>query len=204
MRPWSTFFPDMRHDLPGIDEFTLTAKLRTVARDYLRDTLAWRVSGVQMIAATVPGLREYVLLQANDRQSVEIITAKLGREDLRVARPGEDEEPVNDEDQALAPSVRLIDGARIVFTPAPATVARLVGTVAYTIPENAPGLDDAVYAQCREGIRAAAFQQLMMQPDKSYTNPGLASYYGTEATRQALFDRTAAGGTRAALRVRPC
>lgn len=172
MTPWKNFYPDVLTHAPGCPQPVMDQALLRAARDFCRQTRAWRATldPIDLVA----GESEYDLPLPNDGDVLRL----------------EDWADISgDRVQLLSSQHTSFQCGRAVFTvtgrtvtvyPTPAGDAPQVLTLNVSmVPSNsAAGVPDDIYGDYVETIALKAASMLQNQPAKPYTNPGAA---GTNA-----------------------
>lgn len=202
-KAWADFIPAIVSELPDCPRFTMSAAVQYVAREFYRDSRAWRVRGVAL-ATTVAGQATYTVTNPSGAILAGLPAVWIADEEV-------DETPFGGEDDVLPtdsddrPSVGVIGPAAIMLTPKPITAGLAVtGTVAYMPAATAADISDDLYDLHHEAIERAAVARLKRMTGKPWSDPQGAMVADQDAQRLALQFASEAGPLRrrAALRVK--
>lgn len=204
-KAWADFIPAIVNELPDCPRFTMATAVQYVAREFYRNTRAWRVRDVEL-AETVAGQAAYTVT-TNPTDSILV-----GLPAIWIADEEVDELPWDGADDVLPtdtddrPAVGVTGPASIILVPPPVSAGLAVmATAAYAPSPTATGISDDLHDQHHEAIERLAVARLQAMVGKPWSNPQGAQMAQQDAHRLALLAASEAGPLRrrAALRVRP-
>lgn len=201
---WADFIPAIVSELPDCPRFTMASAVQYVAREFYRQTRAWRVRDVTL-ATTVAGQPGYtVTTNPTDGILVGLPAVWIADEEVdEIAFGGEDDALPTDRDDR--PAVGVSGPSSILLVPPPLSSGLLVkATAAYAPAPTATGISDQLHDEHHEAIERAAVARLKRMYGKPWSDPQGAVLADQEAARLALHAASAAGPQRrrAALRVK--
>jgi hypothetical protein len=171
---WSDIYPLVLPAAPGAADPALDQALRGAAREFYERTRIWR----PWLAAitTVGTTRQYDLTLPAEANMVRIEQATLNGEPFAVLRA--DEAGVDlaaHEGPQTGVMALLSDLSKVVLARVlpPGSVLRL--QVSVMPSEAATGVSDPDLAQYARGIAEGAKELLMLQPNRAWSNPAMAS-----------------------------
>lgn len=201
---WADFIPAIVSELPDCPRFTMASAVQYVAREFYRNTRAWRARDV-LLATTVAGQAGYTVT-TNPADTILV-----GLPAVWIADKEVDELPFGGEDDVLPtdrddrPAVGVTGPTSILLVPPPLSSGLLVkATVAYAPSPAATGISDQLHDEHHEAIERAAVARLKRMTGKPWSDMQGAVMAEQEAHRLALQASSAAGPQRrrAALRVK--
>lgn len=204
-RLWADFVPAITLELPGCPQFTMENAIKRAAIRIYRNTRAWRVDDVTIVAATVVGQRDYTVTNPADTLLVGLPAIYANGDEIDELPEQEigDNLPT-DTDSTWRVGVK--DSVTVQVVPAPdAAGVAIVATVAYMPADTATGIDEQLFIKHHEAIEYLAMHLLMRQTGKSWSNPREAEENRLRANREISRISTMAGPMRRrqALRVQP-
>lgn len=193
---WSNWFPDLAPQLKDCPNILMAHELRRAAQAFFKKTRAWKV--VQPLVAVTAGDPDVdVALSDSMQELVQIEKAWLDGQLLTPKTTAEMDAEFSDDWRLHTGTptvfVQITPGALTLYPiPLANSVTGLKLLVSVRPSETATGLPDDLAIRFRDEIHTGAKARLMMQPDKSWSNPDLA---GVAA---AAFDKQVSSGNRAA------
>lgn len=199
MTDLDAFLTIVKQYAPGVADPTAYFAIRQAAIEFCERTRLWRYE--DEVAAT----GDEDLFAPAGAVIHEIETIRFDGRPLTAATP-------QFLDRAL-PEWRLgVDGAPAYYTQTAPDTLRLVPAQAGTVnlyltlkpSQDADTLPDFMAAQYREIIAHGALGRILLIPNQSFTNPDMASMFGTAFQQRldALFSKGSTGQMRARVRVR--
>ena len=192
MKPWADFYDFCHADVPGVLGLVAERELRRAAQEFCEKTKVWTVDLDPIFI--FPNIGLYELDLPPGTKIVKVMGATLHGQNVPLLTVGE-------------------HGYGIVFTsqmtfqmqPQPQDRQQITFRVVLAPNHASTGIDDALFAQYAEQIATGAKARLYAQPQKTYTDPGLAAI---EQEKFALFMarekiEAAKGFSGAPLRIKP-
>lgn len=200
MKPWSNFYDLVMPGLPGCPFVMVDNALRQSAMVFCEQSLAWRFNHPDI--PVIAGTAEYAFLPPADAAVHCVTHAVLNGEEIET-HTGESGIAIwNWRNQSGTPLYVLGGATAVTLVPIPDTAGILTMVVALKPSASSTGIDDTLFNEFRESIIHGALAQLMLSPEKPYTNAQLATHHQRQfgISTAAAGMRVARSYTRAPLR----
>jgi hypothetical protein len=191
MKPWSDFYDLLSPDVPGCPQAAQEQALRQAAIAFCEQSLAWRYVHPDITVTVDTADYDFV---PPPQAVVEAITyAKFNDTELSVNVSQDDMRVWHWRDQAGMPAYVLGGATSLKLVPNPDVEGTLYLEVILKPSPSAESIDDDLYNEFRAPIIHWALSQLMLSPNKPYSNPTLATFH-----MQQYFSLAAAAGIKIA------
>lgn len=162
MTALSSLLPDLRLELPGCLDLTITRELRNACREFCEKTGCWEVvldpvtvtEGEDTYSLTLPDDASLVSIQAVTRDGLLFTAYQYQLPDLN-----------------------------LVLDETPTAAATLSVTALLMPTRTAETVPDIIERDYWDGIRSLTLSRLMRQAGVPWGNPSMAAYYQAEARR---------------------
>lgn len=204
MKAWSEFVPLVAVKVQKCPRFTIEDIAKQMAIRFYEESRAWRVRDVTIVAATVLGQPLYTVANPEKTELVGLPAVWIDGIEVKELRGADldDSEPGK---QASTVGVMVVGPTQVRVSPAPDAAGRVIkATVAYKPAADATGLDDLLFAKHSDVIVSKTIAELLLMPDKPWSNAQAAAYYDGKANTDGLSASAHEGPLRRTpLRVKP-
>lgn len=183
MVKFSKMYRDVRNTVTGCPTDLVHDALRQSAIDFCKHTsvLVVTLDPISLVAGesnydlvSDPGTHVYGLVAANlNGARLQLVT----RTQLDVGYPDWESKTGTPQYALFVPGEEQV---RLVPEPDAADTDALFVSVVLAPDDNADGIERDIYLRYKGVLAAGAKEKLLMLPNKAWTNPQLASFYGTE------------------------
>jgi hypothetical protein len=178
----STLIPLVQGDLVGCSRYMILHALRESIREFCRRTMAWEFA--QDDITPVEGQMIYTLQEPSGTEIVDIVQAyQDGAGGMLTSK---DVLPITQLAGNLAQYYTRPERTKIAVYPVPSEHATIPFTVTVALQPTTDGtlVDYPLVSKYQDALLSGALKQLMLQPNKPWSNPALGQYH-----RQIFEDR---------------
>lgn len=198
MRSFTSLESKLAPSVPGCPRPTLIQYVRDAAIEVCERTLAWRYE--QPIITMTPGVYEYEYETPEDSEIVAVMFAALNNSPIKAVMQEELHHlypswPDSDVTKRSTPAViSQFDPDHFIVAPVPdnSEAYRLKMFVALKPSPTATGMDKTALDELEPLIVHGALQQLLVLPEKSWTDRELATYHAKQYTYKTASRRAKA------------
>lgn len=186
MKAWSEFVPLVAVKVQKCPRFTIEDIAKQMAIQFYEESRAWRERDVTIVAATALGQAVYTVTNPSNTELVGLPAVWIDSVEVKELRGADldDSEPGK---QSSTAGVMVISPTQVRVSPAPDAAARVIkATVAYKPAASAAGLDDLLFAKHSDVIASKTIAELLLMPDKPWSNAQAAGYYQGKSNTDGL------------------
>lgn len=180
--PWATLAPLVAARAPECPTPIIRDALQECMREFFSTSRAWRGKNLTLLT-TVAAQEAYAANPPANAEVLQVMSCFRGTQEIECEVPGEEDDFYPDETSSDYRIGVSDDGLSYELHPAPVSAGEVLkGSVAYTLAENAIGVQDWIYREYRYAIACGAAATLVAQPGKPWTDR--AAY----AAHRAMFE----------------